>query len=585
MATATQRVTGMDIFAANYVRQSSARESGSEASTATQHAENRRALARYEPVKITDYEDLDRSAYKDDVTRKGYDRLIADCRAGRINMICVFYISRLTRADPRESLPLLLELLRLGVTIISVNEGVFRSDDDNSVITMISLIMRLDAAYRESKNKSEHIRAAKALVRSLGGYSGGNAPFGFNLVKEIRINPADGRPVQVQVPVHNDAQAAIIRDAWQRIKTHMATPVKEREAHPGSLSGVCIQFNREHVPTQGQTRGKKRANAQWRADVLRRILVHPWVAGYACTVIYGQRPDGTRSTKIAGYEITRDPVTTEPVRVCDPILDPAEWWQLQAWLGTRGRGRGRATHRSCLSGLRTPDGRPIITCECGRPMNACNTKGGRSTPDYRCTRPRGADFPGQHTGGNAIKQAWLDDYVAGRIFSLISAGEDDPEVADVLYEAARRYHAVRETPAALGERQALLGERADAVETLRGIAAAFGRAKSAIMRDSLMTQESTAAERLGAVERRLAELDDTAVTPLPISAWLSFDNGSDPLAPGSWWSTTSVEDRREWLALFLDNVTVTKASQRGFKGPGYDVGQRVRVSFAHQRGE
>jgi hypothetical protein len=187
-------------------------------------------------------------------------------------------------------------------------------------------------------------------------------------------------------------------------------------------------------------------------------------------------------------------------------------------------------------------------------------------------------------GGNSITQAYLDNYLAERIFALISTAEGDPEMGDVLYAAARRYHEGRESPETFGERQALLAERADAVATLRDIAEAFAVAKSAIMRKSLMDQESVASDRLNAVERRLAELDELVTQPLPIASWLSSDNSSDPMAPGSWWSTTTVEDRREWFALFLDRVTVSKSATPRGGGPNRpnDTADRVTLRWAHE---
>lgn len=577
----------MDFYAADYARQSSATESGSEASTSAQHSDNRRCLERYAPKRVTEYEDLGKSGYKDDVVRKEFDRMIADCRAGRINLICVTYMSRLTRRQPKESLPLLLELLGIGVVIVSVNEGEFRDDDKNSIIMLITLVMRLDASYQESANKSKHISAAKALAKLLGGYPGGNGPFGFDLVKVMRENPADGRTIQIQIPVRNDDQAAIIQDAWHRIKDNMSTPIEPGRHHPGSLSGISVAWNKEGVPTRGQIRGKKRSHARWRADVLRRILMHPWLAGFACEPVYGVRPDGGRSTKIVGYEIQRDPETTLPIIACEPILDPAEWWQLQAWLGGRGQGRGRSQNVTALSGIRTADGRSILVCECGRPMNSVNnnvnserTRG--AAPSYRCTRPRGAEFPGQHDGGNSINQHILEPYLAQRIFALISTAEGDPEIGDVLYHAAKRYHAARERPETIGERHSLVAERADAVATLRDIAEAFGQAKSAIMRKSLMEQEALAAERLSVAERRLAEIDEATAQPLPIQEWLSSERSADPLAEGSWWSGTSVAERREWFALFLDNVAVAKSKTRGARTwLDYDLASRVVITWAH----
>lgn len=580
----------MDYFAADYARQSSARDSGSEASTATQHAENRHALARYNPKTITEFEDLDRSAFKDDVVRKDFERMISLCRAGRINLIAVMYMSRLTRRDPKESLPLLLELLRIGVVIVSANEGEFRHDDENSVITLISLIMRLDQAHKESANKSKHVSAAKRLAKQLGGYLGGTGPYGFDLVFEMRTNPADGKPIQVQVPVHNAIEAEVIREMCRRIKRHMGDEIQRGKHHPGSLSGICVDFNDAEIQTRGQRTGKKRANSKWLPGTMKRILIDPRIAGMAAEPIYGVRADGVPTRKIVGYTVLRDPETTEPLPWGEPIIDPADWWQLQPWLNGRGQGRGQARAITCLSGLRTPDGRSILTCECGKPMNSLNnniTPTERNPygamPSYRCTRPRGGEFPGEHSGGNTIIQTYLDTYLAERIFALISTAEGDPETGDVLRTAARRHQEAQEAPESIGERQALLAERADAAQTLRDIADAFGKAKSAIMRSSLIDQESIAADRLSAAERRLADLDQAKAQPLPIQEWLSSEISSDPMAEGTWWAQTSVNERRDWFALFLDNVTVTKSTKRGgHRWVTYDTRSRVEITWAHE---
>jgi DNA invertase Pin-like site-specific DNA recombinase len=589
------RVTGMDIHAAVYKRQSSKRVNGSEASTATQHEKGTEEARKRGAIRITYYEDLDKSAFKANVVRKEFDRMIADCRAGRVNLIVVHYMSRFSRQHPLDALPLIQELLNLGVTIVSVTEGAFALDN---IMDLFNLIFRLEAAYRESANKSVAVTEAKVKAKSLGGYVGGTAPFGFTLVSETRYDD-NGRPVVVQLPVIDDDEAGHIREAWARIRRHMDTPVQPGKSHPGSLSGICIQFNDEGVKTRGQTTGKERADSRWQVDTLKRILMDPRTAGMQAEPLYTLddeetavevevetgKPGKRETRKIKGYRILRDPETTEPLRWSDPIIPVAEWWELQGWLSKRGRGRGRERRASLLTGLRSlDDDRPILTCECRRPMGVLNSNSTTQLPSYRCTRPRGGEYPGQHDGGNTVVQTYLDDYLARRVFALISTGEDDVETGDVLAEAARRFGRANEAPETAGERAALLAERADAVDALTNLAESLVRARTGIVRRRLEQEEAKAADRLAAAEHRLAVLDDQVTPRLPIGQWLPEDTDADPIGPGSWWHSADLDDRREFLTFFIDNVTIVKSTKRGgHRWVTYDTEKRVRLSWAQAR--
>ena len=55
---------------------------------------------------------------------------------------------------------------------------------------LIHLIMRLDAAHNESKNRSAAVYGAKQLAKEAGGYIGGTAPYGRDLTPETRYTPA-----------------------------------------------------------------------------------------------------------------------------------------------------------------------------------------------------------------------------------------------------------------------------------------------------------------------------------------------------------------------------------------------------------
>jgi DNA invertase Pin-like site-specific DNA recombinase len=581
----------MAIHAGVYGRQSDKRENGSEVSTADQRELGIAEARRRQATQIRVYEDLGISAFKDGVERPDFNRLVADCRAGQLNMIIVYYISRLTRRDPSESLPLLMELLNIGVTIVSINEGVFRKDNLGDLIT---LIVRLDGSYRESKNKSEAVSSAKKKARKHGGYVGGTAPFGFYLEPDSAYETDENgqtRKIAIQVPRVMDAEAELIRSAWDRIREHMHAPVKAKNgASPGSLSGICNHMNEhpDEYPTRGARTGKKRANSRWLVGTLKRILMDPRISGMDAEPVYGtNQKTGEPTTKVAGYTIVRDPETMEPVPFGDgtEIIPRADWYELQAWLDGRGRGRGLNRGGSLLSGLRTLEGNAITTCECARPMGGLNngaTEDSAQKPNYRCTRGSKIGGPGEHSGYNTIAQPYLDEYVARRVFALIQAGEEDPEVSGVLAEAARRFGRLRQSPETAQERSSLLAERADAV---RGLEELYderdaGGFRSEIGRKRFRQSERKLEDRLSAADARLAEIGESETPDLPYGEWLPADD-TDPIGPGSWWYSATRDERREFITLFVERITVRKAVKRGgHRWVEYDTGARVDIEWA-----
>jgi DNA invertase Pin-like site-specific DNA recombinase len=560
----------MEIRAGVYGRQSVGRANKSEVSTVTQRKAGVAEAERRGADSVIEYEDLGISAFsgKD---RPDFDRLLKDCHNGRVNLIIVYYISRLSRMDPLDAIPIVTELLNLGVTIVSLTEGEFRR---GNLMDLIHLILRLDAAHSESKNKSDAVRGAKKTARELGGYVGGKPPYGFRMVQETRTT-AEGKPVVVHVLEHDPDEVPVIRLIWSRIKEHMNEPYRPGPSrrHPGSLTGICAQLTEDGVPTKGQRVGKKTKNSIWDPRTAMRILRDPRIAGYAAAPVYKRREDGKATSQIDGYRIERHPETMEPVRAYPPVIEPDDWHELQKWLDGRGQGKGLSRGLAILSAI------GVLYCDCGAVMtshrSAAPNKGA-----YRCRRRK--ILPGQHVGDCTVSMRSLDSYVARRIFALIQTAEDDPDTAVVLAEAARRYAARAERPEILGERRSLLTERADAKQALEELydhdeAGDYddpvGRRRFRERRDRLLG-------RMERAEARLAELEEEATPTLPIHLWLPVGAGDvDPVGEGSWWATASPEDRRDFVKLFVRRITVRKAPGAGGATP---VEKRATVEFVRQ---
>ncbi|WP_245984528.1 recombinase family protein [Streptomyces tateyamensis] len=563
-------ITGMDVHAAVYARQSDARENASEASTTTQRELGTAEAKRRDAKSVTYYEDLGISAFTG-VERPEFEKLLQDCRAGRINLLIVYYISRLSRLDPLDAIPVVVELLNLGVTIVSVTEGEFRK---GNLVDLIHMFMRLDQAHNESKNKSVAVRGAKATARELGGYVGGKAPYGFELKAETRLT-ADGRPIVIQTLVHTVNEPEVIRDIWATIKKHKDAPYDpKRRRHPGSLGGIVNSMNNEViVPTRGATYGKKTKDSAWDTKTVKRILRDPRIAGFAAVPVYKVREDGKTTSQIETYRILRDPETMLPLQIYEAIIPPEDWHELQEWLDGRGRGKGLSRGESLLSAM------GVLFCECG----AVKTSHADAKPvkrSYRCRRRK--VLPGQHTGDCTISQAALDDHVGRSIFALLREVEHDHEALAVLAEATRRFGVANESPERSRERATLVAERADAVRALEELYddRKAGGFRGDIGRRRFIAEESALLNLLEAAEARIAVLEEAATPVIPIAEWLPEDPEVDPIGPGSWWNSAPLDERRKFVKLFVDRITVSKSKERGGRGP---VHERVNIDFAKRQ--
>ncbi|MFJ9099217.1 recombinase family protein [Streptomyces sp. NPDC102405] len=543
-------VTGMAIHAGIYVRQSERRVTGSEASTTTQREECLEAIARWDvpPDDVAVYEDLGVSAFKN-AERPAYERLLRDVRAGRINVIVVHYMSRLSRKTAMETIGELRPLLMNRVRIVSVGEHrTFHADDQSA---LVELLFKLQASHEESQNKSRAIRAAKALEASLGGYTG-KAPFGFTLVHEIRRS-TDDRPVNVKILTPDtEHEAPVVRRIVGMVEEWITA---------GDTSGSCWKLARrleaEGVLTRGKKTAQQRADAPWDAATVRRILLDPRIAGFACQSVYGTRRDGTPSRKVAEYRIIRDD-SGNPVSAYEPIVSPERWYRVQDWVGDRhsGAGERQGQPSGILSAME------LLYCECGAYM----THGGTgSKKHYRCRRRTAK--PDQHLGDVTIGAKGIEEYLADRVLTVLGTSQGDEATKTVLEIASARYayeQERQESPQVAEERDWLLAER--------------GNLRQARQKRHVENRHDCAlAERMRTLDARIAGLRNSEEAKLPRSVWLPPE-GTDPLGPGSWWNQATRDDKRAFFRLFLDRVEVRKAYR--WAGQGVPIASRVRLTWA-----
>ncbi|NEC91686.1 recombinase family protein [Streptomyces sp. SID12501] len=418
--------------AVGYARQSLGRPDKSAGSVRAQLTACRaEAIARgyrYEGA----YVDEAVSAYRTDSVRPEFGRMLADVRNGRVDVVVVNYLSRLTRQDAEAARSLVAGLHGLGVTVVSVAEGTYGPG------TTEELVRHLEAAHQESLNRARHVSDTKRVLREAGSWVGGVPPFGYAVTEARR----DGLTIRQLIVVPEEAE--VVRDVVRRILTHKDEEVSGGERHPGSLSGICAELNAAGVRTKtarlsdkwragGPTAvGGRRGPSLWEVSTLKRILRDPRLIGHVVEPVYGpQSSDGTRARRsVVGYRSLVDPQTQMPVMSHEPVLDIDDWERLQSWLDTRGPGKGGPRSGSLLGGL------GVLYCVCGATMVSNGTVG--ATASYRCSRPKGAT--GGHHGGNSIKREHLEEYVSQRVLSEVAcADEGQPGAVELLVEAGARF--------------------------------------------------------------------------------------------------------------------------------------------------
>ncbi|MCY0943498.1 recombinase family protein [Streptomyces antarcticus] len=572
----------VEAVAVSYVRQSSAKTDKSEASPLTQRAANESEAVTRSARFLRHFEDIGVSGWDADAYREGFEEMLKSARAGAFNMLIVYDVSRFSRREVMDAIPIVSELHRLGITIVSLMDGVFAPRD---TMALIYLIMRLDAVNKESEHKSQKVRAVKAAQRAEGSWLGGQTPYGFDAEQYLK-----GKLSLMRL-VHNKAESANLRRLVAVIFKYMSVPVtrKAGQRNPGTLSAICDDMTTRKIPTRGQRKGKERKSSAWGVKTLKWILLNPAIAGMRADPIYKVRESGVKTSTLIGYRIHRDE-DGRPVMICEPIIPPEKWFLLRDWIFGRGQGEGVAHGTSLLSGLRNSERKPVLKCECGRPGKAQNSG---AKPVYLCTR--GTTVPtvrGEHDMKNSVMQSHLDAYVAGRIFAVIQKATADDVDADTLAivdEATRVFSRSIERPETAAERTQVVTERADANNALADLYDDLdaGLYSGPMGRDRFKTKKARIDNRISAADTRLEELADPETVRLPLAMWLDGADNGDPLGKGSWWATTELADRRKFVELFVSRVTVKAVANahRGRIRGGYDVTPRIDVEFVRFENE
>ncbi|MFI6002641.1 recombinase family protein [Streptomyces sp. NPDC051366] len=504
------------------------------------------------------YEDVGFSGYDPNVYRPDFERMLEDARRGEFDVLVIYMLSRLTRQGVTEAFKIQQELAKCGVALVSTQEPFINTSDDNPFgVAFFALIAGL--AHQESKNKSKFIRDAFAQLNAKGSHSSGPVPFGF-VADQVTV---DGLTIRVLGPgaqtgknlgpecTPADTVNHIIdmADGGMNPSAIAAELTEKRAKTPyGSLHEEAAQARVAAAQRSRKHGDSDEAVAEWSPTVVGRILRDPRLAGYAI---------GPIDPKTKLRTILRDE-KGQPVAPHAGFVSPQRWYDIQSALDRRKR-----TGRRDRTGERTFLGSwGILRCgRCEAGMTVSRAQG-----TYVCNLRRAVGGEPKHVLRVVMSHA--DDIVASRVWARLGTLDpSDPQDVEWIEAASERF-AVQgtdpEAAAELAEQEAQLLHVQASMDELYSDRA-DGLYDGAVGKKAFTDTIRKYRAHEEACTAGIAELTAlaTTATRLPIDEWFS-DEDADPFAVGGVWSRWEVDERRAFLGLFVDAVTVApNASKAG----------------------
>ncbi|GEL74885.1 recombinase family protein [Myxococcus virescens] len=293
--------------------------------------------------------------------RPAFQRLLQDVDAGRVDVVVVYKVDRLSRS--------LLDFAKVmerfnaaGASFVSVTQNFSTAD----AMGRLTLNMLMSFAEFEREMISERTRDKVAAARRKGKWTGGRAPLGYE-VKDKRL-------------VVNEYEAVVVREAFELYLQHQQASV---------VSRLLNEAGRKTKRYEAQS-GTTRAARKWTTQDVLRLLRSPLYAGF---VPYGDE--------------------THPGEH-PPIVERATFHRVQDML----EGPGIQYHG------RNPDYvlRGLLRCGlCGEAMTPGSTRKG--TREYRYYRCVTRDKQGKEGCRAApLPAAALEDFIVARLRE-VSVGE------------------------------------------------------------------------------------------------------------------------------------------------------------------
>jgi site-specific DNA recombinase len=384
--------------------------------------------------------------------RPAFQRLLADVEAGKIDVVAVYKIDRLSRSLV-DFTQLLETFRRRGVAFVSVTQSF---DTSTSMGRMVVSLLATFAQF-ERETIAERVRDKVHASRRRGMWTGGRPPLGYDVVeKRLVVNAGEAERVRAIFALYQDLGALL--------------PAAHELNARGWTTKAWTTKDGRHIPGRA-----------WTNSSLHAFLTNPLLVG-----------------KIrAGTEVVEGQH--------EPVVDQETWDAVQAQLASRApvpRGWRRPKRAGAvLSGL--------LRCACGASMIRTRTKkGGRQYASYVCRRvlKLGAEAcPGSRAPAGKLEQFVVERIRAvGRDPRLLKAASD----ADRRAREERRPALEAEVQRRAQERGRLESERGNIADAIAaGADSLVGRLRKL---DAALAEVEAA---LDEARRDLGALDAGALDP------------------------------------------------------------------------
>ncbi|WP_375757406.1 recombinase family protein [Corallococcus exercitus] len=295
------------------------------------------------------------------IDRPAFQRLLADVDAGKVDVIVVYKVDRLSRSL-LDFVKVMERLSTAGASFVSITQNFSTAD----AMGRLTMNMLMSFAEFEREMISERTRDKIAGARRKGKWTGGPVPFGYS-AKDKKL-------------VVNEAEAHVVREAFTLFLAHR------------QMATVARELNKRGLLPRASKHGRK-GGPLWSKDSIARVLRSPLYAGrmmYGDELYEGEHPR---------------------------LIDDVTYRQAQKLLGMAGR-ELRVTGTNPEYVLRG-----LLRCGlCGEAMCPGSTtkKSGKTYRFYRCsTRDK---YGTDRCSARPLPARAIEDFVVARITEATADG-------------------------------------------------------------------------------------------------------------------------------------------------------------------
>ena len=408
--------------------------------------------------------------------RPAFQRLLADMEAGKVDVVVVYKVDRLSRSL-LDFAKVMDRFNRSNTAFVSVTQNFSTAD----AMGRLTLNMLMSFAEFERSMIAERTRDKIVAARRKGLWTGGPVPLGYDVV--------------VKRLVINELEAVVVRELFDLYEQHRSALVVAR---------LLDQAGRTTKRHRAAKSGNLREGKRWTKDAVLRVLRNPVYAGLM--PCHGELHEGEQTA----------------------IIERERWQRAVDLLdGKTGPRRPGARNPAYLL-------RGILRCaRCGMAMTPASTrkKDGTEYRYYRCVtkdkKGRGA------CTARPLPAPAIEGFVVERLREATASGELAKEVRDKL---AAKLEARRGS--LLTERRDLPTRIASLSAEGRRLVETLGQAKGTAHRlleeriEELGAKLAASELRLAEVERALTNLDRTELEVRWVAETLTrFDAVWDVMTP------------------------------------------------------